>query len=431
MSEAFDELVRIMERLRAPNGCPWDRKQDLDTLRPYLLEESYELLEAMERKDWQAIKEELGDLLLQIVFISQIAKEKGKFTVDDVAKTISKKLIHRHPHVFGNEKRETPEQVEKSWDELKVAEGKSPLPKKERGIPSLLYGYRASKRASKLGFDWEKPEGVFEKVVEELEELKKAVESGSKLEMEEELGDLLFSVVNLSRFIRVNPEEALRKSVDKFVDRFNAMVRSFGDPFEFKKLPQEEMDRLWEKVKESDLETTLIGLIREKAFMYDPEKGFRLASGKVSPYYVDCRRVTFTPEGAYLASMWLLKKLKEIRVDCVGGPAYGSIPLVVGASILGHIEGLKIKPVIFRKEKKEHGTGGAYLGYPEKGNTIALVDDVITTGGSVERAAEEAKDAGLIPKAIICMVDRRENRGDIMGLPVVSLTTLEDLKKGL
>ncbi len=423
MSEAFDRLVSIMEKLRAPDGCPWDRKQNLDTLRPYLLEEAYELLEAMEKKDWELIKEELGDLLLQIVFISQIAKEMGKFTVDDVAEVISNKLIHRHPHVFGRDKKDTPEQVESSWEELKRKEGKSPYPKKERGIPALLYAYRASKKASKLGFDWPDPNGAFEKVVEELEELKESYEKGEgRLRIEEEVGDLLFACANLSRLLKINPEEALRRGVDKFVDRFLEMVKPFKEPGEFKKLSLEEMDELWEKVKEGELER----LIKEKALSYNP-KGFKLASGTTSNYYVDCRKVLYTQRGCSLASFWLLNVAKKLRANSIICPAYGSIPMVIGASLLGFLDGYPLKAAIVRKEKKDHGLGGDILGDLEKNDRVLAVDDVITTGGSVKKAVDAARKIGCQVVGVACLVDRRENRKELDGLKVTSLTTLKDL----
>ncbi len=427
MSNAFDKLVGIMEKLRGPDGCPWDRKQDLDTLRPYLLEETYELLEAMEKWEWEKVKEELGDLLLQIVFISQIAKEKGFFDVYDVAETISKKLIHRHPHVFGSEKRETPEEVERSWDELKKMEGKSPIPQKERGIPALLYAYRASKKASKLGFDWEDPKGAFEKVIEELNELKEAYDKGEgRLVLEEEVGDLLFAVSNLARLIKINPEEALRKGVDKFVDRFHEMIKTFSDPFEFKKLSLEEMDKLWEAVKGEDYKEKLKRMIKEKGFMYDP-KGFTLSSGKKSNYYVDCRKVTFDPEGMLLSSKWLLEVIKKQKIDTIAGPAYGSIPLVFGVSLLAYLDGYVVKPVVVRKEEKKHGLGGNIIG-DASGNRCAIVDDVITTGGSIKRVKEEVEEKGIEVVLISCLVDRREEKGDLFGIPVQSLTDLEELK---
>ena len=423
MSKAFDKLVSIMERLRAPNGCPWDRKQDLDTLRPYLLEETYELLEAMEKKDWELIKEELGDLLLQIVFISQIAKEQGKFTVDDVAEIIANKLVHRHPHVFGREKRDTPEQVESSWEELKRKEGKSPYPKKERGIPALLYAYRASKKASKLGFDWPDPQGAFEKVVEELEELKESYKKGEgRLRLEEEIGDLLFACANLSRLLKINPEEALRRGVDKFVDRFLEMVKPFKGPEEFKKLSLEEMDELWEGVKEGELKR----LLKEKALSYSPQ-GFKLASGATSNYYVDCRKVLYTQRGCFLASSWLLNVAKELKADSLICPAYGGIPMVIGASLLGFLDGYLLKPAIIRKEKKDHGLGGNILGSLEKDDKVLAVDDVITTGGSVKKAVDAAKELGCHVVGVACLVDRREKGGELDGLKVVSLTTLKNL----
>lgn len=251
--EKFQRLLKIMEQLRSERGCPWDRVQTHDTLKRYLLEETYELLEAIDNKDFKAMKEELGDLLLQIVFHSQIAKEEGHFSIDDVIDSISNKLITRHPHVFGNAKFKTAEEVLKQWDDRKKEEGKlkeSILEGIPKGLPALLKAYKIQSRVSKIGFDWEKPEDVIPKIEEETEELKQAVKSGDKERIEEEVGDLLFSIVNLCRLLRVDPESCLRKTNLKFETRFRKMEKLAASKNKsLKDMSLEEMDSLWEQTK--------------------------------------------------------------------------------------------------------------------------------------------------------------------------------------
>lgn len=253
MSEKFQKLVEIIEKLRSEKGCPWDRVQTHDTLKRYLLEETYELIEAIEKKDDKAIKEELGDLLLQIVLHSQIAKEDGKFNIDDVIEKICKKMISRHPHVFGEAYFETPEEVINQWDERKRQEGKlscSILEGIPIALPSLLRAYKIQSRVSKVGFDWDSVQGIFSKIEEEIKELKNAIKSGNKDKMEEEIGDLLFSVVNLARFLKIDPEGALRKTNRKFEERFKKLEKLAQQKGRsLKDMSLSEMDSLWEEIK--------------------------------------------------------------------------------------------------------------------------------------------------------------------------------------
>lgn len=242
-----------METLRSEKGCPWDRVQTHDTLKRYLLEEAYELIEAIENKEPEAIKEELGDLLLQIVFHSQIAKEEGNFDINDVIKSIIQKMISRHPHVFGEAEFKTPEEVLNQWDERKKEEGKlssSILEGIPLALPALLRAYKIQSRVSKVGFDWDNAQGVIEKIKEELKEVEEAVETKEKDRIEEEIGDLLFSIVNLARFLRIDPETALRKTNRKFEKRFKSMeklVRKKGKSL--KDMSLQEMDNLWDEIK--------------------------------------------------------------------------------------------------------------------------------------------------------------------------------------
>jgi MazG family protein len=256
----FSRLVSIMEKLRGPDGCPWDREQDFGTLRRYIVEEAYELVEAIESGDERAILEECGDLLLQVVFIAQIASEKGSFTIRDVLRGICSKLIHRHPHVFGDLNVADSEEVMRNWEAIKTVEKKkngsdsSILSGIPRSMPSLLKAFRIQERAAKCGFDW--PAGdatpVLAKVKEELNEIQEELLSGHPSRIGEEIGDLLFAAVNLSRHCSVNPEEALQKASKKFADRFRIVelsVAESGRPW--KEFSLDELDDFWEKAKQS------------------------------------------------------------------------------------------------------------------------------------------------------------------------------------
>jgi tetrapyrrole methylase family protein/MazG family protein len=253
----FQELLHIMEKLRSENGCPWDKVQTRESLKPYIIEEAYELIEAIEADDPRHIQEELGDLLFQIVFQSQIAKENDEFTMSDVIVGIGEKMIARHPHVFGDAQCRTPDQVLRQWEVIKKQEGKlrdSILEGVPRAMSSLLRAHRLQKRAAQVGFDWEKIEDVLKKVDEEMIELKEALGSGSKKEMEDELGDIIFMLVNLSRFIGVNPEDAHRKTISKFIHRFRYIeMKAAEQNRQVSEMTLEEMDRLWDESKEQEI----------------------------------------------------------------------------------------------------------------------------------------------------------------------------------
>lgn len=253
-----------MARLRAPGGCPWDREQTYDSLGEYLLEECYEAYDAIqtasETGDTDHLKEELGDVLLQVVFHSTIAAERGDFTIDDVAEGVSTKLVLRHPHVFEDLKLETADDVLDNWDELKKEERKqrgttkkateSILDEIPVAFPALIEGNKITKKAAKSGFDWENAEQVFEKLEEETAELKDAIKAGNKDSIREEIGDLLFVIVNLARKLGVEPEDALKKTNRKFRSRFEYVEKSLaadGKGLEDSNL--EEMDRLWNAAK--------------------------------------------------------------------------------------------------------------------------------------------------------------------------------------
>ena len=252
----IQKLLEIMEALRGEKGCPWDKEQTRDSLKPYLIEEAYELYEAIEEDDPEKIKEELGDLLFQIVFQSQISKEKGEFDLSDVIGKISKKMVARHPHVFGDAECRNPQDVLKQWEVLKKREGKmreSILEGVPKAMSALLRARRLQKRAAQIGFDWEKVEDVLAKVDEEMEELKEALRNKKRAEMEEELGDILFMLVNLSRFIGVNPEDALRRTIAKFIRRFRYIEMQAADRGEkLSEMTLAEMDRLWDEAKEKE-----------------------------------------------------------------------------------------------------------------------------------------------------------------------------------
>lgn len=256
MSEKFSRLVEIMEKLRSEDGCPWDRVQTHDSLKKYLIEETYELIDAIERGDYEAMKEELGDLLLQVVFHSKIAKDSGKFDIDDVIDSISEKMISRHPHVFGSADFKTPEEVLNQWDDRKREEGKlkkSILEGIPSSLPALMRAYKLQSRAAKVGFDWDNIEGVIDKIEEEIRELKDAMKENKKERIEEELGDLLFSIVNFGRFIKIDPETALRKTNRKFEERFRSLERLVREQGKnLKDLSLDEMDALWNVVKSKE-----------------------------------------------------------------------------------------------------------------------------------------------------------------------------------
>jgi tetrapyrrole methylase family protein/MazG family protein len=254
--EAIERLLSIMEKLRGPGGCPWDREQTLKTLRPYVLEETYEVLEAIDAGDSRAHCEELGDLLLQIVFQAQLTKEQGQFDFADVAEAISNKLVSRHPHVFGTSDVKDAEGVLRQWAALKREEkkakggGDSVLEGVPREMPALARADRLTEKASRVGFDWPDAAGAREKLAEELGELDRAIASADRDAIEHELGDLLFAAANLSRKLNVPPEEALRGTIARFESRFRHVERELerrGVPHGGATLA--EMDALWDEAK--------------------------------------------------------------------------------------------------------------------------------------------------------------------------------------
>ena len=219
----FARLVEIMARLRSPGGCPWDREHTFDTIKPYLLEETYEVMDAIDARDWKGLAEELGDLLLQSVFFAQMASEEGRFEIADSIQAINSKLVRRHPHVFADGDAKTPGDVKRRWDEIKASEKPRPsglLAGVSRSLPALVEAQQIASRAAGAGFDWENVEQVFDKMREELAELDAARRNGPRECIEDELGDLLFVLVNIARFLTVDPEQALRKTSAKFRRRF-------------------------------------------------------------------------------------------------------------------------------------------------------------------------------------------------------------------
>ena len=269
--EWFEKLVAVQARLRAPGGCPWDREQTHESLRTYLIEEGYEVLEALESGNDAKFAEEMGDLLLQIVFHSQMAQERGGFTISDVIREIHDKMIRRHPHVFGETHAKDSAEVLRNWEQIKAEErlskGETPgkrsgnrgpkeaslLDGVSRALPATLEGFQLTRKASRIGFDWENAGGIFEKMGEETRELQNALDAREQTKVEEELGDLLFAAVNLARFLKVDPEIALKKANTKFSRRFRTMeklAREGGR--EFKNLPREEMEALWDLAKRTE-----------------------------------------------------------------------------------------------------------------------------------------------------------------------------------
>jgi len=242
-----------MAKLRAPGGCPWDRKQTFDTIKSYLLEETYEVMDAIDRRDWPGLEEELGDLLLQPVFFAEMAQEDGLFSIADSLDAINQKLIRRHPHVFGDAHAETPEDVKLRWDEIKKQE-KAPAPNVSvlesvpRNLPALVEAEKIGQKAAATGFEWPNISGVLDKLQEEATELARAQESENDSEdrhhIEHELGDLLFTVVNLARFLKVDPEQALRKTNSRFRRRFAYVEAGMGEGASLEK-----MEELWQAAK--------------------------------------------------------------------------------------------------------------------------------------------------------------------------------------
>lgn len=253
----FTELLKIMSALRGEKGCPWDKEQTRESLKPFIVEEAYEVLEAIDEKNPDAIKEELGDLLFQIVFQCQIAKERGEFDMSDVLNKINAKMIARHPHVFGDADYKTSDEVLVHWEAQKKREGKhreSIIDGIPKTLPSLLRAHRLQDRAARIGFDWERVEDILDKLDEELKEFKEAFKEENQDEIEDELGDIFFVLVNISRFIGVNPEDALRKTISKFISRFRYIEMAAADlGKKLSDMTLAEMDALWDEAKQKKI----------------------------------------------------------------------------------------------------------------------------------------------------------------------------------
>jgi tetrapyrrole methylase family protein/MazG family protein len=264
----FERLVKLQARLRAPNGCPWDVEQTHLTLRTYLIEEAYEVLEALESGDDAKFAEELGDLLLQVVFHAQIATDERRFTAADVVREIHQKMVRRHPHVFGELRAKNAKDVLKNWEQIKADErlaknaeqgiagaGDAETPASlldgiPHTLPAVMQGFQLTRRASRIGFDWENVDGVIEKLREELGELRKAQDAQAAEQIEDEIGDVLFAAVNLARFLKVDPEIALKRTNAKFTSRFRSMERLARDTGrKLADVPREEMESLWDQAK--------------------------------------------------------------------------------------------------------------------------------------------------------------------------------------
>ncbi len=246
---AFERLVNIMDELR--QKCPWDRKQTIHTLRSMTIEETYELADGIIEEDWQNIKEELGDLLLHIVFYARIAKEQSKFTLEEVIETLCNKLIVRHPHIYGNVKVQNEEDVKKNWEAIKISEGKkSVMDGVPVSLPAVVKATRIQEKAKQVGFEWHNKEDVWKKVEEEIDELKEVVTKEDQKRMEEEFGDVLFSMINYARFLHIDAEAALEKVNKKFIKRFTGMEEAaLEESKNLADMSLDEMDILWNRIK--------------------------------------------------------------------------------------------------------------------------------------------------------------------------------------
>ena len=264
----FEKLVALQKRLRARNGCPWDREQTHRTLRTYLIEEAYEVLDALESGDDLKFAEEMGDLLLQIVFHSQIAAEEGRFNISDVIREVHEKMVRRHPHVFGTKRAKDAAEVLKNWEQIKAGERRAKqesgdLPESAkavslldgvpRGLPATLEGLQLTKKAARIGFDWDDAAGILSKMREENTELQQALKDNDSRKIDEELGDLLFAGINLARYLHADPEIALKKANAKFAQRFREMERLAAESGrKLESVPRVEMEALWDAAKKSE-----------------------------------------------------------------------------------------------------------------------------------------------------------------------------------
>lgn len=249
LADEFLRLVQIMDELR--EKCPWDKKQTIETLRHLTIEETYELTDAITESDWKGIREELGDLLLHIVFYAKIGTEKNEFTLQDVIRGVCEKLIVRHPHIYGDVKVENDEEVKQNWEKIKLKEGKkSVLGGVPQSLPALVKAIRLQEKSKTVGFEWDTTSQVWDKVKEEMNELQEAVESGDQNKMEDEMGDVLFSLVNFARFLQVDAENALERTNKKFITRFTGMEKAAAEENKLlHDMSLEEMDALWNRMK--------------------------------------------------------------------------------------------------------------------------------------------------------------------------------------
>ncbi len=254
VNKSFLRLVSIMDDLR--EKCPWDKKQTIETLRQLTIEETYELADAIAENNWQHIKEELGDLLLHIIFYSKIGTEQQQFTIDEMINGICEKLIARHPHIYGNVQVADEEDVKRNWEKLKMKEGKtSVLQGVPASLPSLVKAIRIQEKAKQVGFEWDHKEQVFEKIEEELKELQEAEQKQNQLHIEEELGDVLFSIINYARFLQVDADLALDRTNIKFIDRFQRMEQlALSEGKKLEDMTLLEMDAIWNSIKKQNKE---------------------------------------------------------------------------------------------------------------------------------------------------------------------------------
>lgn len=256
---SFNDLLEIMQILRGDNGCPWDREQTHESIKRNFVEEVYEVVEAIDEKDDALLKEELGDVLLQVVFHAQMAGEESRFDMSDVVDGICKKLIYRHPHIFSNVKAETSDEVLKNWDELKKAEkGQKSQSEVLKSIstylPALIRSYKIQQKAAKVGFDWDDISSVWDKLYEEIDEVKAEIAKGNKENLENEIGDLFFAAVNLARFLDIDPETALMHTCEKFIKRFSYVEENINERFgvSLSEATLSQMDSLWEEYKKTE-----------------------------------------------------------------------------------------------------------------------------------------------------------------------------------
>jgi len=254
---SFEDLVSLMTRLRGPDGCPWDRKQTLPDLKPYVIEEAYEVVDAIDRDDRASLAEEVGDMMLEAVFIAEVTREEGSFDIYDAITAVHDKLVRRHPHVFGDVQANDAEEVLVNWEKLKneerKSENKSLMAGVPQSMPALLKASRLTEKAARVGFDWRRTEDVFAKLDEELAEVHEAIASGDSQKVHDEIGDLLFTIANIARKLNVNPEEALQSTNRKFTRRFESMESAVrAEERNLDQLSLEEMDALWNDAKNSE-----------------------------------------------------------------------------------------------------------------------------------------------------------------------------------